>query len=145
MVPLVGTSGSSRRGTIINAASTSFGHSGAIVDHAVAHNEFYRWYYAEHGFSSSALRTFDDIARVPIVTKSDLRAWDSVAAIEPGGGPVSREYRRHLGTAARVSTSRGGCSRESGRTCTRRGVRLGYRPTDLKLNSVATPLAASAR
>jgi phenylacetate-CoA ligase len=45
------------------------------VNYAFAHNEFYRWYYAEHGFAPSALRAFDDIAQVPIVTKSALRAW----------------------------------------------------------------------
>ncbi len=44
-----------------------------VVAHAIKNAPFYRRYYAEHGFSLDDLRTFDDIVRIPIVTKETLR------------------------------------------------------------------------
>ena len=44
-----------------------------VVAYALENVSFYRQYYAEQGFSLDDLRTFDDIASIPIVTKETLR------------------------------------------------------------------------
>ncbi|HBK61436.1 MAG TPA: hypothetical protein DDZ84_11695, partial [Firmicutes bacterium] len=45
-----------------------------IVRHAFFHNEFYGGVYREHGFAPDQLVTFDDICRIPVVTKALLKS-----------------------------------------------------------------------
>ena len=44
-----------------------------IVVYAESNNLFYNNYYKSKGFSSESLRAFDDLRRIPIVTKDILR------------------------------------------------------------------------
>ena len=46
-----------------------------IVEHAYDNIRFYRSHYEEYNFSPEALKDFDDIQQIPIVTKDDLRQW----------------------------------------------------------------------
>src|SRR5690606_25997063 len=41
-----------------------------LVAHAYQNIPFYRKYYDSHGFKPEHLKTFDDIARIPIVEKA---------------------------------------------------------------------------
>lgn len=43
-----------------------------IVSYAVDHIPFYKSFYQNHDFSLSQLKSFDDIDRIPIITKKDL-------------------------------------------------------------------------
>ena len=45
----------------------------ALLAHAVENIPFYRQHYRRHGFAPGEVRTFADIARVPIVTRADLQ------------------------------------------------------------------------
>lgn len=45
-----------------------------IVEYAISHIPFYKEFYARKGFSLNQLRTFEDIIKIPIVTKKDLMA-----------------------------------------------------------------------
>jgi len=47
-----------------------------MVQYAYAHVPFYRAYYSEKNFSPDSLRTFDDIARIPIINKCILQNYD---------------------------------------------------------------------
>ena len=86
----------------------------------------------EHGFSPGALSTFDDIARVPIVTKSDLRAW----SLSRRSSPVAGRFRANTGGTSgqplEFYLSRRLFAREWAHMHTA-WRRLGYRQTDLKL------------
>lgn len=104
----------------------------AIVHYAFGHNEFYRWFYGEHGFSPSALRAFDDIARVPIVTKADLRAW----SLSRRSSAIAGRFRVNTGGTSgeplEFYLTRKSFAREWAHMHTA-WRRLGYRQTDLKL------------
>jgi phenylacetate-CoA ligase len=52
-----------------------FGHVRRIVEHAHREVPFYRAWFARHGFDPRALRGFDDLRQIPVVTKADLREW----------------------------------------------------------------------
>ena len=43
-----------------------------IVDNAFHKVDFYKYFYSKNGFNISMLKSFDDIKRIPIVTKQDL-------------------------------------------------------------------------
>ncbi len=103
-----------------------------IVDHACAHNPFYRWYYAQHGFSPDALRSFDDIARVPIVTKSDLRAWTLSERSSPSIGRFRSNTGGTSGQPLEFYLSRRLFARDWAHMHAA-WRRLGYHQTDLKL------------
>lgn len=103
-----------------------------IVEHAVATNEFYRSFYADHGFDPEQLREFADIKRIPILRKEDLRSWDL--------------DRRSATKRGRFKINTGGTSGQPLELYSTRDVfanewahmhhiwaRLGYRQTDLKL------------
>ena len=47
-----------------------------VVERASAEVPFYQDFYAKNGFSVADLRSFDDISRIPIVTKEALQEWD---------------------------------------------------------------------
>lgn len=47
-----------------------------IVQFAYHNNNFYHDYYQNNGFYPDQLKAFDDIERIPIVTKADLRQYD---------------------------------------------------------------------
>ena len=44
----------------------------SIVNYAFANIEFYKDFYSKHGFSPEYLKSFDDIEKIPIITKHDL-------------------------------------------------------------------------
>lgn len=46
----------------------------ALVRHAFEHVEFYRLHYQCHGFSPDDLQEFEDVSRIPVVTKADLQS-----------------------------------------------------------------------
>jgi phenylacetate-CoA ligase len=46
-----------------------------IVHQAAETNRFYRDFYRKHGFRAEQLRRFDDIQRIPVVTKADLQEY----------------------------------------------------------------------
>ncbi|WP_072681737.1 hypothetical protein [Arcobacter sp. LA11] len=48
----------------------------SIVEYSEANIKFYKDYYKSQGFSSSMLNKFDDINRIPIISKSILRDYD---------------------------------------------------------------------
>ena len=94
----------SRRRRFDEQASTEekrdyiFAHIKRIVDHAYANVPFYRRYYAEAGYCPAELRSFDDIAKIPTVSKDVLR----------GFGVESRSYK----VAGRSVTYTGGSTGE---------------------------------
>lgn len=45
----------------------------SITLNAQVNNEFYKEHYEKHNFDASTLKKFDDLERIPIVTKDDLR------------------------------------------------------------------------
>ncbi|GAB6194141.1 phenylacetate--CoA ligase family protein [Desulfocastanea catecholica] len=44
-----------------------------IITHAIGHNSFYQKIYADAGFYLDDLRSFDDIQKIPLITKADLK------------------------------------------------------------------------
>lgn len=47
-----------------------------IVEHAWNNVEFYRHYYEKQGFHPEQLRHFNDLSRIPVVSKKALVQWD---------------------------------------------------------------------
>ncbi|TOI80452.1 hypothetical protein [Vibrio parahaemolyticus] len=47
-----------------------------IVNYAMSNTKFYHEFYNDNGFNVDCLNSFIDISRIPIVTKSDLRAYN---------------------------------------------------------------------
>ena len=47
-----------------------------IVRYAVTHVAFYQIHYREQKFSVDELRSFDDIARIPVIDKGILQSYD---------------------------------------------------------------------
>lgn len=70
----------------------------SVLRYAYRSNRFYRDLYAQRGFDPQKVKTFEDLQRIPIVTKADLRS-------------VELEYRsnRHIG---RMLINTGGTSGE---------------------------------
>ena len=67
-----------------------------LVVHAERSVPFYKALYAERGFSSSELKVFDDLQRIPIVTKADFKSCGieercdlSIAAADSNTGGTS--------------------------------------------------------
>jgi phenylacetate-CoA ligase len=50
-----------------------FNQTKAIAEYAQEHNEFYADFYSKHRFDPESLIDFDDLKRIPIVTKRDFR------------------------------------------------------------------------
>lgn len=63
-----------------------FNHLRNVVESAYTNVPFYRDYYYSLGFKPDQLRSFDDIARIPIVTKSTLREIDLYRRSAPSPG-----------------------------------------------------------
>lgn len=57
-----------------------------IVEFAAHNVEFYRDLYDRRGFRVEMLQTFDDIRRIPVVTKADLRACELERRSTPQAG-----------------------------------------------------------
>lgn len=55
-----------------------------ITNFALENTKFYREFYGDNNFSLNSLRCFDDICKIPIVTKSDLRSYslDDISCME---------------------------------------------------------------
>lgn len=64
-----------------------------LVSFAIDHVPFYRDHYTQNGFSIDQLRGFDDIDRVPRVTKADLRDYD----LEQRSAEQSGRYMENTG------------------------------------------------
>ena len=47
----------------------------ALVRHAFDNVAFYREFYQRHGFTPGDIRVYEDISRIPIVTKADLQSF----------------------------------------------------------------------
>ncbi len=60
----------------------------SLLDHAAKHVPFYRDFYRAKGFDPAGLRSLEDWARVPVVTKHDLQAVPLQARSAPGAGGV---------------------------------------------------------
>lgn len=58
-----------------------------IVEYAINNTEFYRDFYSKNKFSFSELKKFDDIQRIPILTKQDLKdyALEKRSCLTKGG------------------------------------------------------------
>src|SRR5690606_15522637 len=59
-----------------------------LVVHAYQNISFYRNHYDSHGFKPEHLKTFDDIARIPLVEKAILREFD----LEERSAPQKGRY-----------------------------------------------------
>lgn len=59
--------------TPVELRQTIFRRVQSIVKYAYENNSFYRSFYEEKGFDPRTLRTWDDLDRIPIVTKSMLQ------------------------------------------------------------------------
>jgi len=55
-----------------------------LVRFANEHVEFYRQHYRSHGFNPSDLRDYDDICKIPVVTKANLQSCPLSARCAPG-------------------------------------------------------------
>lgn len=47
-----------------------------IVKYSIENIPFYQQFYAKHGFSIAQLKSFDDISKIPIISKDDLLQYD---------------------------------------------------------------------
>lgn len=47
-----------------------------LVEHAYYNTQFYRQYYDSQGFNPEMLRKFEDIKKIPVITKAILNKWD---------------------------------------------------------------------
>ena len=47
-----------------------------LVEHAENNIEFYKQFYKKHDFTSLMLISFEDLKQIPIITKTDLHAFD---------------------------------------------------------------------
>ncbi|HZL85552.1 MAG TPA: phenylacetate--CoA ligase family protein [Candidatus Krumholzibacteria bacterium] len=64
----------------------------AIVRHAWQESPFYRRRFGEAGFEPGDLRTWDDLRRLPILTKQDVRTEaDALVARSHAGAPLLRK------------------------------------------------------
>lgn len=103
-----------------------------IVAHALRHNPFYRWFYGEHGFSLATLKAYEDIPRIPIVRKADLRAWNLEQRTNDRRGRLRVNTGGTSGEPLEFYLSKDLFAREWAHMHTVWG-RLGYRQTDAKL------------
>lgn len=114
-----------------------------IVHHAVATNEFYRWFYAAHGFDPAELRTFDDIARIPVLRKEDLRSWEIEKRSASARGRFKINTGGTTGSPLEFYSTREVFANEWAHMH-EIWARLGYRQVDLKLTFRGKNLGADA-
>jgi phenylacetate-CoA ligase len=103
-----------------------------IVRHAFFHNEFYGGVYREHGFAPDQLVTFDDICRIPVVTKALLKSVSIDRRSSRQFGRILVNTGGTSGEPLHFYLDRGAIAREWGHMH-RIWSEVGYRPTDLKL------------
>lgn len=60
--------------TQVEKRKAIFNNTYKIVSYAIERIPFYKEFYADRGFSISQLKSFEDIERIPVVTKKDLMA-----------------------------------------------------------------------
>lgn len=103
-----------------------------VVAYAVENNAFYRDFYSRHGFTLDELSGFDDIARVPVVQKDDLRRF----ALEERSSPHPSRMRVNTGGTSgqplEFYLDADAFAREWAHMHTV-WERIGYRQTDVKL------------
>lgn len=46
----------------------------ALVEYAISHIPFYKEFYSKKGFDISQLNSFEDIVKIPVITKADLQS-----------------------------------------------------------------------
>ena len=119
----------------------------AVVQ-AERENDFYRDFFARHGFHSGQLRGFDDLARIPIVTKADLRQAPLAERSTPQRGRLLLNSGGTSGEPLDFYVDRHAFAREWAHMLYVWG-RLGYRPTHTRLtfrgrNFGAAPLRYNA-
>lgn len=103
-----------------------------IVNHAYQHVPFYHDFYDNHGFHPEILQTFEDIARIPIVTKSDLKSCSLERRSHSEYGRIPLNTGGTSGEPLNFYVDRAAFAREWAHLhCA--WERVGYTPRDLKL------------
>lgn len=106
------------------------------IRHAVAHAwacaPFYRELYAQHGLGPDTLRSWEDLQRLPIVTKADLQAARLEARSCPTSGRIPANTGGTSGSPLQFYVDRAARGREWAHML-HAWRRVGYRPDQLKL------------
>lgn len=82
--PMVGSTYTKRQKDIENYEKMSieerqkfiFDKMYSLVEYAIGNIEFYKDFYAKKGFELSMLKSFDDIQKIPVISKSDLLEYE---------------------------------------------------------------------
>lgn len=78
-----------------------FHHMYNIVEYAINNIKFYKEFYAKKGFKLEDLKTFEDIKRIPIITKQDLLEY----SIEDRSNMAVKKYKVNTGGSSGYTLS----------------------------------------
>jgi len=113
-----------------------------ITTHAIAHNSFYQKFYADAGFSLDGLRTFEDIQKIPLITKADLKSASLAERTTPGSKDFLVNTGGSSGDPLEFYLDRHAFAREWAHMHTI-WSQVDYQPTDLKLTFRGKNLGSS--
>ena len=104
----------------------------SFLKHVRDHNAFYGDLYARSGLEPGSVAAFEDVEKVPIVTKNDLRAVDLEARSSRGAGRILTNTGGSSGQPLHFYLDRHAFAREWAHM---RFIwaKIGYETTDLKL------------
>lgn len=78
-----------------------FQHMYCIVEYALKNIKFYQEFYAKKGFKLEDLKSFEDIQRIPIITKQDLLEY----SIEDRSNMMVKKYKVNTGGSSGYTLS----------------------------------------
>lgn len=102
------------------------------VVRALEENAFYREFYSRNGYQIDELQSFDDIKRIPIVQKEDLRGFELEQRSKPAPGRLLVNTGGTSGQPLEFYLDRHAFAREWAHMH-RIWASVGYHPRDLKL------------